>query len=220
MPAGQQLQQTDKLKMIMNKFLKSTVAAAFTLVAMVAVPAFALDTPVNGFGVGSTNGATTLSWAIVSARSANNGTPAVSYINATSDKSTSKVQFYKVTAQAVAQLTNSTTTLYVRGTNGFASGDAVVIRHIADDSYEKRTLTSNSASTNLVVTAAPLGAVTQGDIIYKVVTTGAGSIPCGSATITPSGTYLYVGQQGKPLLVELDATTSGTLNVVGGVYLP
>jgi hypothetical protein len=174
---------------------KTLMGAVMMVVLLLGLPAFGLDDPVNGFGVGTTNGATTLSWAIVPARSANNGAPAVAYISATSDKAASKVQFYKVTAQTTARYaTNSTVTLYVTATNGFASGDAIIIRHMADDSYEKRTLTGNSAATNLVTTAAPLGAVVPGDMIYRVTTTGAGAIACGAATITPSGQYLYVGQ--------------------------
>lgn len=206
------------MKTITNILL---LAAVLLASAVMAAPPDA----VNGFAVGSTNGGTTLSYAVISPRGTSAGVaPRVQYLNATSDKSTSVVQFYKVDAEAVATYTNSTTTLYVNGTNGtpginWKSG-TLIIRHLADDSYEKRTLGNNSGATNIVVTVAPLGAVLPGDRLYHATTTGAGSIPVGSATLaltTASG--VYIGQKDKPLLLEVDATTSGTLNVVSGDYV-
>ena len=205
--------------MTMKKTLK--IMAALLVAFAFALPALALDDPANGFGVGSTNSGGTASYVIVSARSANGGAPAVSLINATSDLTTSKVQFYKVTEETVAQYaTNSTTTLSVNNTNGFASGNTIIIRHMGADSYEKRTLTTMTGATNLVVTAAPLGAVVPGDRIYKVVSAGVAAVPVGNATLSVTGQYLFVGQRGKPLLADLTGTSSCQLNALGGVYLP
>ena len=205
------------MKTHLKFILAAVIAVAFTL------PTFAaLDNPVNGFGVGTTNGATTLSWAIVPARSANNGAPAIQFISATSDLTTSKVQFYRTTAQTQARYaTNSTVTLSVSQTNGFASGDVIVIRHAATENYEKRVLTTMTASTNLITTVAPLEAVVPGDIIYRVTTSGAGAVAVGNATVNlGNGGAIYVGQQGKPILCELTGTSTCTLNVVGGSFLP
>ncbi len=204
------------------KFSKYIIAAVlFIAAAVVAAP----PDPVNGFAVGGTNSGT-LAWAIVSPRGTQAGTaPKVTYLNCTSDKSTSKVQFYKVDAEAAVTYTNSTTTLYVNTTNGtpginWQSG-TIIIRHLADDSYEKRTLTANTGSTNIIVTVAPLGTVLPGDHVYHATTTGAGTIPVGSATLTlgPSMGGVYIGQKDKPLLVEIDATTTGTMNLVSGEYI-
>jgi|ERR1043165_3202543 hypothetical protein len=174
--------------------------------------------PQLAFSTCSTNPQTTLSYAVVSANSANGGVPVVRFISAGSDKATSRVQFYRVDAFTSANYTNSTTRLDVDSTNNIADGGTIVIRHTIDDTYEKRTLTTSTGSTNLVVTVAPLEAVIPGDIIYHVTQSGAGCIRLGVATNNISGDSVYVGQAGYPLLLEVDATTSGELNVVSGTY--
>lgn len=203
--------------------MKTTIKTVIAL-AMLAlgVNAFALDDPVNGFGVGSTNGGGALTWAIVPARSANNGTPAVTYLQCTADNATNYVTFYKVTAQCVGRYaTNVTVTLSVDRTNGFASGDVIIIRHAQTENYEKRILTTMAASTNLVTTVAPLESVIPGDIIYRCTATGQPQILVGAATLALGpGQFVYVGQKGKPLLVEANGAAAVTLRAVGGVYLP
>lgn len=184
--------------------------------------AAALDQPTGGFSAGTTNGATTLSYAVVSARSVNGGTPAVQYINAQSDLAASTVRFGKVIAEATAT-TNSTTRIDVLSTNtgvNWQSG-TIIVRHMVDDSYEKLTLTSNTGSTNVVTTVAPRGAVYSGDKLYYV-TTNAATILWGatSNSVSAAGAPLFVGQQGKPLLVEVNGTSLATLNVASGIYLP
>lgn len=205
------------------KFTKYFFCGLLALLAVTLTATAAPPDVVNGFAVGSTNRHGTLSYAIVSPRSPVTGAaPVVRYLNAGSDKVAGIVQFYKVTAQCTAAYaTNSTTTLSVNRTNGFSSGDVVIIRHLTDDSYEKRILTTMTASTNLITTVAPLGAVVPGDIVYRCTTTGAGTIYWGASTnsINASGAPLYVGQKDTPLLLEIDATTAGAINVVAGDYV-
>lgn len=217
-----------KAKQIMknrNRLLGTLLASA-SLVMAAALPATAaLDAPINVFAVGATNGNTTLASVIITARSGNNGTPRVQYLSLASDKATSKVQAYKVTAQTQATFTNSTVTLPVTGTNQGVNWNSgtVIIRHMIDDSYEKRSLTSNTGSTNIVLTAAPLGTVIPGDIIYYAVTTGAPSVNWGASTntINAGAGGILVGQQGKPLLIELDATSSlGNIYTASGDFVP
>lgn len=203
------------MKNILRILFAALLFAVLTFQAMAA-----LAEPVNGFGVGTTNGGGTASWVIVPARSANNGAPAVTMLSATSDLAGSKVQFSKVTATALVTGTNSTVTLQVNRTNGFASGTIIVIQHIVDNTYEKRTLTTMTTSTNLVCTAAPLGATTPGDIVYAMSSTGVGAVAVGSATVNLNGSYVYVGQKGKPILADLTGTSACTLQTLGGVYLP
>lgn len=205
--------------------MKKIMIMTLALLALVMVTLTATAAPpdvVNGFSAGSTNRHGTLSYAIVSPRSPLTGAaPVVRFINAGSDKVAGIVQSYKVTAQATAQYaTNATVTLHVNRTNGFASGDVIIIRHITDDSYEKRILTTMTVATNLTTTAAPLGAVVPGDIIYRCTTTGAGTIYWGASTnsLSASGGPLFVGQKDTPLLLEIDATTAGAINVVSGDY--
>ena len=105
---------------------------------------------------GTTNGASTLSWIIVPAKSANNGVPVCTLINATSDKAGSVVQSYIPTALATANYASATTSVPVNQTNGFTVNDYIVIRHLGDEQYEKRQVTTFTSGTNLTLTAAPL----------------------------------------------------------------
>ena len=212
----------------MKKFIKQTVAltvlAAAMLTTYVASAQINATQPYRVYATGATN-AGTLATVIIGAHSVNNGTPVVTSINATTDKSTANVQFYKVLRQVNAKYaTNSTVVISVDSTNGFASGDVIIIRHIGNDGYEKRTLTTMTSATNLTTTAAPYTTV-PGDIIYGVTTTGAGKIPVVTNTVATgpyivslSGTAIYAGQKGCPLLIEIDATTTGTINYATATY--
>lgn len=203
---------------------KLSLLAAAVAVAVFSLSALAVPPdPLTGFSATTTNGATTLSYAVVSANSANGGAPAITYLNAGSDLASAKLQFYKVTSLIQATGAGSTTRLDVNGTNtgvNWQSGQ-VIIRHMADDSYEKRILAANTGSTNIIVTVAPMGTMAAGDIIYYAVTAGGGTINWGALTngVGP-GNYIYVGQPQKPLLLEINATTAGAINVGSGVYLP
>jgi hypothetical protein len=205
------------------KFTK-TIIGLLALLALSVIPAKALPNAVGGFALGSTNPATTLSYAIISGRTPVQGSaPKITYLNVGSDLATSKVQFYTVTAQTACRYaTNATVTLSVSSTNGFASGDVVIIRHYLNDTYEKRILTTMTASTNLILTAAPVASVIPGDTIYRATTAGAGFIPLGATTnaIGPSSGGIYVGQADTPLLLEVNATsTAGQISVVSGEYI-
>lgn len=195
-----------------------------------AAPPYLTD-PVNGFGVGSTNVPGALPWAIVGARSANGGAPAVYHINAGSDATLASLRFYRVVSQTEAKFaTNATTTISVASTNtpGTSSGwgwnaGTIIIRHMLDDTYEKRTLTTATGNTNIVTTAAPSTTV-PGDIIYLVVTnatmglTATGAV--GTNSVNGGGGPIYVGQKGKPLMVEVNGTSAAVINSIGGLYLP
>jgi len=204
----------------MKKLILSAV------LAVLAGAAFAQQAPGTiaqvGFSVCTTNPGTSSSYAIVSANSASGGAPIVQYINAGTDLAyTSRLQFYRVDAYTSANYSNSTVTLPVASTNGIGvSGDIIIIRHVGDDKYEKRTLTASSGSTNLVTTVAPLEAVAPGDFIYHVTTSGAGCIRWGATTnsIGPSNGAIYTGQAGFPLLMDLTGTSGAEINTVSGIY--
>lgn len=221
------------MKTLFKNFgLLAIALVAFTLTGLDASAQLYPPTPYHFYSTGTTN-AGTLSWAIIGALSDNGGTPVVTYLDARSDKtSLPKVQFYKVTASTSCNFTNSTVTIPVTQTNGFAgaSSDVVIIRHVLTDTYEKRILTTSTGSTNLVTTVAPSTTV-PGDIIYDCTTTAAGSIalstnnvagiPAAQAmTLTQSGNRVYAGQKGLPLLMEVDGTTTASLNAVTAVIEP
>lgn len=210
-----------------KRFLLAPILLASMLSMLLSASAQIALQPYTWYSSGTTNSGVSPSYAIVGAHSVNNGAPIVTHITAASDKATAKVSFYKVTALAqCAYQTNSTVTLSVVQTNGFASGDVVVIRHISDDSYEKRILTTMTTSTNLITTVAPWSAVIPGDIIYRCTTAGAGaiglvtnSVAANTMQLEVSGTCIYAGQKGMPLLLEVDQTTaSGALNAVSARF--
>lgn len=185
------------------------------LLALTALPAFALE-ELPYFAGGGTDVGTTLCYAVVSANGKNQGAPVVTYLNATSDKAASVVQFYSIATNTTANYVSTTTSLPVQYTNGFASGDIIVIRHLSKDTYERRILTTFTGATNLTVTVAPTVALAVGDQVYKATATG--SIPCGATTLSLLGTGIYAGQNGKPLLLEVDSTSAGQINAVAAKY--
>lgn len=196
------------------------IKAILTMAALAAMATAGLGEPAtySSFSAGTTNGATALSWVVIGANSANSGTPIVTMIDAVSDKAASKVQAYRVTGEVAATHTNSTVTLPV--VVGDVDSGTILIRHLLSDTYEKRTLTTATGATNLVVTAAPLAAVIPGDVIYYISSTFAPSITLKTNSflgadlgysLQLSGPQLIAGQKGKPLLLEVDGTSSATL---------
>jgi len=198
----------------MNNIKRMIVALVATMGVMLA-QAGQYD---NTASVSTTNGSTTLSWAIGTSIGANGGTPVVTYLNATSDKGGSGVQFYKVANTVIATAANTTVTIPVVTTSGFTNADVVVIRHVASDTYEKRTLDTGGTDVTIKTTAAVLTAVAAGDIIYRIVTTGAPKIPVGVGTLSSSG-FLYAGQRGYPIYAEVDGGTNATLNLMTVQFL-
>jgi hypothetical protein len=68
-----------------------------------------------------------------------------------------------------------------------------------------------------VVTSAPTTAIASGDEIWPMTT--AGFIPCGAATtLSLVGNGIYSGQPGKPLLLEVDGTSSCQINAVSATF--
>jgi hypothetical protein len=179
------------------------------------------DPAVNVFTTWTTNQQVTPSYAVVSARSGNGGTPVVTFINAGSDLTSAKVTAYKVTSKIVVTGAGSSTRLDVISTNtgvNWQSG-TIIIQHKVDDSYEKRTLTSNTGSTNIVVTVAPMGTMVAGDTIYFAV---AGPVIFWGASTNSLSSVggIINGQQNLPLLIEITGTSNLGMNSVAGFYAP
>lgn len=188
----------------------------------------------TAFSAGTTNPGTTLSWAITSAHSANDGVPAVTFLNAITDTTNSQVQFYYCDASCVeTYATNSTTTLSVNTTNGIFDGGVVVIRHMASDTYEKRIASgSAAAATNLVLSVAPMTATIPGDIIYHMTKTGAPMIwvttnstafAAAGCTVQQAGQNIFSGSllngHTTPVLAEISGAAKATLCDVTVQYL-
>lgn len=192
------------------------VLAGLAFIALATV-AIALPPPGYGFTGGNASG-TTLASVIISARSANIGAPQLTHLNVTSDKAGSLLKFYVPSASTAANFTNSTTSLPVNQTNGFASSDIIIIQHVNTDTYERRVLTTFTSSTNLTVTSAPSTAVIPGDIIWDVGQTAVANVPVGNTNISLIGNGLFAAPPGQPVLLDLDGTSACSINAVSGTY--
>lgn len=209
----------------MKPYTKITLAALFAI-ALTGPTAMgqAFNDNLNVFSLAATNNATTLAHVIVPNNAANGGAPVVTFLSYAGDNSTNTLQAYKATALTqAAYSTNVTVTLSVIQTNGFASGDVIIIKHTTPGaiSYERRVLTTMTTATNLVTTAAPAQAVAVGDLIWRVTKSGVASYPVGNTTNTLSNAGgVLSGQKGTPLLIEVTGAASGQLTAVSGFFAP
>jgi hypothetical protein len=204
------------MKNKISKFLAIAALATACLDPFCGESQAADQRQLTAYATGGTDVGTTLCYAVISANGRAQVAPVITFLNVTSDKATSVVQFYTLGSPTGASQTNATVSVPVGSTNTFVSGDVIVIQHLADDTYERRVLTTFTSSTNLTLTVAPTSAVVPGDLIYRATT--AGFIPCGAATLSLTGSGIYSGQPGKPLLLEVDCTSAGQVNAVCAVY--
>lgn len=203
----------------------------FTKYIAAIIALFSLDLCQDSFGqVGQTvfaSGGTVYSaktnYAIIPSGSLNGGAPVVTYLNATGDSNAvSVVRFYTSTNKTYATAANGTTTNYVANTNGFSPGKVVILRHLGNPEVNERLVVSSTQLTNqLVFQIAPVTAAVIGDIYYQL--DAGGIIPVGTNTVSLSGSEIYAGQAGVPLLLEVNfstTTTGGAINAVGARYSP
>lgn len=176
-------------------------------------------TAVSGVGTVHTN----LSCYIVSAVPA--GPARIQYIDASSDLATAKITFYAITNQSLV-LTGATAAggqnLWIATNTVLQSNDVLVIRSVANDQYQRVQLTNVVfGGTNFIID--PLNfAVTNGDLVYRCVASGTlGNNGLGfngtNKVFTASGSAIYYGQEGYPLLMEISGTTCA-LNAVAGDF--
>ncbi len=156
-------------------------------------------------GVGTGTGASNSVYVVTAARG---GTPVVEYLNATTDKAGSEVQFWTAGTGVLVSLGS------VSGTNlvsagGFTAADTVLIRAVGADLYQKATVSSATA-TNLVLTGTLTSALSAGDVVYKL--TAGAKIPVGAATISVLGPC-YAGQPGLPLALSIVVATTNTCSI-------
>ena len=180
---------------------------------------FACDTQaqlLTSFGGTGTKIGTTNSYFVVSAMGV--GFPKIEYIDAVSDKEASKVLFYKasnpVTFTGVNTSGNTTLTNVV-GTS-FAAGNVAVIQYKTNntDTYQ-RIVVDSATATSIVSQVACSAAISPGDQIYKMTTNGFYYTGIVSNKVTVP---MHWGQTGRPILVEIDGTSSCQINLIGGRY--
>ena len=143
-------------------------------------------------------------------------TPFVTFLSATTDKSTAITFRVPDGNVAVASGANTTTSCPVAATNGFAANDVVIIRHQATDTYERAVLGSFATNNAIVLAANPGTAMAAGDLIYRVAASG--TIPINNTTANYYGDIIYSGKPGVPLMVDIDGTSACQINAVCATY--
>ena len=198
--------------------------------------AFSVGSSSTGYTVGTSNFVVAAAnGTTVNAQGYGLNTPMATYVNAKSDLAGSVLTLYYAQGQSAVYATNSTTALYVNQTNGLNLNYPLVIAHAGGiDEIRIATAavpyTTNSTvspffpyNTNSVVTwnvtlgAAPTYAALPGDQVYFYATQG--TIPVGAATLTLGpAPYVLAGQFQTPLLLGLNFTTAGAINIVTGEF--
>jgi hypothetical protein len=210
----------------MTRNFKSIVAAVVTVAA--AVTAYAGQGYSQYSTVGSQYNSSVTNFAVITDDSKNGGDPVLTYISATSDLSSSKLQFYNTTnfTPCVAGYTNinayassgTTTNVCVTSTNNFAPGDFLVIEHVPGDLFEMGVISTVNNTNQIVLCAPPVNTIKPGDMFFQE--KAAGFIPVGAATLTVNGVGIYSGKRNKPLLMTLTGTSSDSINAASATYLP
>lgn len=199
--------------MIRTQF-KSLICVALLAALLPAIEAKAQSTATFA-GPGSTG--TTLS-SYISPGVTNGGIPRLQFINATSDKAASILQFYSTTVSSRVTNTTASGQAVIQAPGGsFTGSDIIVVRSVANDTYQ-RLIVSSSAAGTITATANLNFALASGDIVYKM--TANGSVPVGAATLTLNavGGGLYNGQSLRPFLIDLDGTSACKINIASGIW--
>lgn len=141
------------------------------------------------------------------------GQPVVTYFSATSDKSTSSIKGYSsaagipVTATAAS---GQAAVTHASGASAFAANDIVIVRSVANNTYQRCVVTSDTATSVTFVENLNF-ALAAGDQMY--IATVNASIPVAAATVSVLR-ETFVGTEGRPLLVDLDGTSASQINAI------
>jgi hypothetical protein len=213
-------EQAEHLTLKIENMKSIKILTSVALVALTLFPAAIRVIAVEeqpAFTAGASAIGSTISSVIISANGKDQGAPVINTINAASDLAGSVISNYVGNVSVVANYTNTTVSLPVNLTNGFAVGNAIIIRHVTDDTYERRIVTTFTSATNLTVTVAPTTAVIPGDLIYRA--DALSTIAWGASTNTVTGTCLVAGKKGKPILMDLAGTSVVVLRNVAGTFV-
>lgn len=168
-------------------------------------------------------------YAIITQKSATGYPPRVTYLNASTlfASGTASLQTYYSTNQTLEAngTTNSTTTLTVNSTNGFAVNQWVVIQHLQLNPFvqNEAAVISGLQNTNqIVLQTAPVNPVLPGDLVN-------GETALNTIPFTTSATArefngglggIVTGQSNEPLLLTLigSAVGTNTINTVNASF--
>jgi hypothetical protein len=196
------------MKFIRSIFALALVALSFPVLAQTT------STSITAFSGGGSSGTTS---SYISSANAS-GQAVYQYVSATSDLSSSALTFYTAGSPATVTLATNSGQTVIYATNSFSGSDVLVIRSVANDTYQRGVVSSVTTS-NITLSANLSFALAAGDKVYKM--TSAGSIPVGAATkeVVSAGGYWH-GQKGKPTLVDLTGTSTCKINAIAGSFLP
>jgi hypothetical protein len=164
----------------------------------------------------STDISTNISYYVVPP--AGNQQAVVTYINATSDLAGSVVQFYNAAAPVKVSAAAASTNVQIASITGLSTGGVVIVQSVTNNTFQRTTVVSFSA-TNVILSATNvLSALVAGDKIYPAST--AGAIPVGAATKEVVGASFVSQGNNRPLLVEVNGTAAAGnhINAISGTY--
>lgn len=195
--------------------MKKLISSIVLVVSLLATSLFAQNTqPLRAWAGSSYGGGGVVLDSLIAPPG--DGTPILKYVNFSSDKAGSVLQFYTLATSTIitsAAPVLTTNILYVARTNGLAAGDVVVIGNKSAGTYQRAKVhivgTGSFSITNNAVAATNIYAIAVGDQLYRATATG--TIPVGITTNSITGGS-YSGQPGFPFLIDQDQTTVGQIN--------
>lgn len=193
------------------KFLNKLLLIAFAIAAL-AIPNARAQT---GFSLKSTAIGTTNSYCVVPVGRA---AATVQYINASSDATNAAVKFWTAADPVYCSVVSaiSQATISVAAYSAITNGNVIVVRSVANDTYQRIVVSSVTATTIVGVENLNF-ALAVGDPIY--LETSAGTIPIGSGTHEINNTGgIFHGQNGKPVLLDVASTSVVSIILASGVW--
>jgi hypothetical protein len=135
------------------------------------------------------------------------------FINGTSDKAASVFTFKTVNSPKIttASSPSGAAVINTPGTGNFAANDIIVVIDPATKTSE-RLVVSSVATATVTATGNLVNTYPAGSQVYK--TTAGVTIAVGATTKEIDNTF-YVGQKGKPVVVEMDSTSAGQFSAFG-----
>lgn len=145
------------------------------------------------------------------------GQPVVSYFSATSDLSTSTIKGYATSAGIPVTATAASgqaVVTHASGASAFAGNDIVIVRSVANNTYQRVVVASDTATSVTFVENLSF-ALAAGDQMY--ICTVNAQIPVGASTVSVLDDT-FVGTEGRPFLIDLNGTSASQINAITVEY--
>ncbi len=155
-------------------------------------------------------------WFLVPAGS---GNARIEFINAGSDKGGALITFLNPSGTQIV-LTNTpaagTSNITFTSNSTLTNGDAVVIRHQTGNTFKYNV--GAATATNVFLSMPLSNAVVNGDVLVEYQRAGRVLWGVQTNSLNAAGAAIFNGLWAQPVLIELDTTSAGALNVVSGSY--